>query len=179
MIRGLQQTINKKGEKMESKKLTTLVILISVFMTTQINAQTEYTIEVRALNSQIKVGEPLLLKITYNYQMQNISERTGEVRTQRRLSDLWLKITRKDETEESKYEIWPVTLHDDSGEGLKYSGWTTIFWGELERIFIFNEPSNYNCRIAPSNDKVNSNTIEINVLPASDQEKKAMYLLKD
>jgi hypothetical protein len=164
---------------MKTKIIMTLSIFIFNLASMKLYAQDNYTIEIQALNSQIKISEPLLLNITYKYQNPKVSMDNEEIVKQLKLKDLYLKVTRKDETEETKYEIWPVTLFDTSGKGIEYSGWTMILWGELDRIFIFNEPGSFNCRVAPANDKVNSNTIEINVLPPTNQEKKAISIIKD
>jgi hypothetical protein len=163
-------------------KLEILLILLFILLnSTAINlyAQNDYTIEIHALDPNVKVCEPLLINIIYKYQNPKTSMDNGEIVKQSKHKDLWLKVTRRGETEVTKYEIWPVTLFDISGKGIEYSGWTMILWGELKKIFIFNEPGSYNCRIAPANDKVNSNTIEINILPPTEQEKQAIKIIKN
>jgi hypothetical protein len=143
----------------------------------------ELKIEIKAFSSEIKVGEPLILEIHVTCKTPNINSKTGEIITSGGISAPYLFVSKKGQKEEIKYESKytilnkPLPVFDKGKKGLEYTGSFIAFYDQNKKGLLFNEPGVYSCRLESIRDKIESNTIEINVKPASKQEQKALSIL--
>ena len=166
----------------QKKKL--FLIVLFLFFSTYLKASetNEPKLEIKAYSSQIKVGEPLILEIRVIHNKPNISSETGEIITSSGISSPHLIITKKGKEEEIKYEYdsilnKPLPVFDKENKGLEYAGTFIAFYDQNKKGLLFNEPGEYSCRLESTRDKLESNTIEINVKSAPKQDKKALSIL--
>jgi hypothetical protein len=155
------------------------VVLLLFFLCSFVFASetNERKLEIKAYSSEIKVGEPLILEIHTISNTPNINPKTGEIVISGKMDTQYLIVTQKGQKEEMKYEISQVTLVDNSGKGLEYSGSLIAFYDQNIKSLLFKEPGVYSCRLEDRAKTVSSNVLEINVKSASKLEKKALSIL--
>ncbi len=166
------------------QKYKLFIIILLLFFNVNVHAKdtNEPKLEIKAYSSDIKIGEPLILEIQVKYEKPNISSETGEIITSRRISSPYLIITKKGQKEEIKYEYdsilnKPLPLIEKGSKGLEYTGSFIAFYDQNKKSLLLTEPGEYSCRLESTRNKMESNTIEINVKPASKQEQKALSIL--
>jgi hypothetical protein len=160
--------------------LTVLLLIFSVSVFAK--EKNELKIEIKAYSSEIKVGEPLVLKILVTCSTPNINPKTGKTTTSGGISEPYLIITKKGQKEEIKYEYDPILhkplpIFGTDKEGLEFTGSLIVFYDQIKKVLLFNESGIYSCRLESTRDKIVSNTIEINVKHAGKQEEKAISIL--
>ncbi len=161
--------------------LSVLFLFLSVYVLA--SEANKPKVEIKAYSSEIKIGEPLILEIRAISKTPNINPETKEIITSGGISSPYLIINKKGQKEEIKYEYQLNTIHkpfpifEKGNKGLEYTGTFIAFYNQNKKELLFNEPGDYSCRFESTIDKLESNTVEITVKPAGNQEEKTMSIL--
>jgi len=157
------------------KKILTAIVFIVLVSDAIASAETR-TVEIETTSSSIKIGEPLLMNICCHHQKPQISDITGKRKLSIRIERLYLRA--KAGKKETEYILMPIRLADYEEQGLTYSGTIQVFYDDTEGL-VFKEPGTYCIYVATGSENAISNTLVINVLPASDLEEKALSILSE
>lgn len=153
-----------------------LVLLLGFY------ANATETDEIKALSTEIKIGEPLILKIKLTCKTPQIDSKTGEIVNEGGIKP-YLILNRKGQKEEiiykTEYDIIdkPLPIYDKQKKGLEYTASLFVFYDFMKEELFFKEPNEYTCRLESRVDKLKSNTIKINIKSAGKLEEKAMSIL--
>lgn len=162
------------------QKNNLFIVILLLFFNVCVHAKdtNESKLEIKAYSFEIKIGEPLILEIRVIYYTPNINPKSGNILTSGKIDTLDILVTKKGQ-EELKHEVLPVSLSNNSSNGLEYTGSSIVFYDHNTDSLLFKETGVYTCRLESAMDKLESNTIEINVKPASEQEQKALSILNE
>ncbi|MBW1921226.1 MAG: hypothetical protein JRI81_13530 [Deltaproteobacteria bacterium] len=132
-------------------------------------------IEISTQQTSIRVGEPLVIKLTYRWQKPLVRLGTNKV-----LSKIehhaYLNIRGKDEGSSiSGYPIFPAELELEGMEGLEYEGHFIVFYDHDKNKIMFAHAGTYTIRVEGWTKS--SNALNIEVKPPSTSEKRALDLL--
>jgi hypothetical protein len=161
-------------------KKVTLTILVLTMLLPNISLSTEYyTMKIYGLQKQLKVGEPLLINLIYNYKKPKTSPTTGDIKRYLMMQGLHLQVRSGTEEIEQTYKIMTTKLTLQGTQGLEYKGLINIFYDFSRSKLIFEQSGPYYIRVMNAQKTLSSNSLEVLVLPASYSEKKALSILSD
>jgi len=162
-----------------NNKVTIMILILTMLLTNMSFSTEPYTMKIDGLQKQLKVGEPLLIKLIYHYQEPKISTTTGDIKRSLRMQGLHLQVRSGTEETEKTYKIMPTKLTLQGTQGLEYKGLVNIFYDFSRRKLIFDQLGTYYVRVLNAQKALSSNSLEVLVLPASYSEKKAFSILSD
>jgi hypothetical protein len=161
--------------------LFTILLCLLVSAYSSASETDNYTLKIKATSSEIKVGEPLILEVSLSSLKPAIDPKTGEIPVQGEIPAPNLFVTKKGQKEQIRQDLTlagkPLTIFDDQKKGLEYKGSVVVFYNEAKKGLLFNEPGTYICHIVNQIDKIESNSLEINVKPASNSVEMALSIL--
>jgi len=135
-------------------------------------------IEISTKQKHIKVGEPLIIKLTYRFEQPQFSPRVDKVFTAIGPNAI-VQIKKNDEEILSPgHHLGPDDLYLQDTEGLKYTGDFLFFYDFFKKKLVFDKPGIYTITVRRTRTKI-SNSLSITVEPAKDLHKRALSLLSD
>ena len=157
----------------------TFVMLCLIFDSV-ISASLDYhtQIEISSKNKNIRIGEPLIIKVTYKFEKPQYSNRADTFYTS--IGPHATVQIKKDDEEilTQGYHLGPGVLYLQDTEGLEYSGDFLLFYNLLKNNLIFNTPAVYTITVRRTRTTI-SNTLNITVEPATDVNRQALSLLSE
>ncbi len=160
---------------MKIKTIITMILLLagSLCMGDEILPK----IEIISQAQEIRVGEPLILKLVYRFQQPIISPDTGKVRENFKHS-AYLNIEHKDKKFSTRrVPLFPIDLKIKNGQGLEYDRWFVCFYHYGEGRLLFPVPGKYS--VTANGWTKRSKPLHIEVKEPSELEKLALLLLSD
>jgi hypothetical protein len=158
----------------KKNKIELIIILSVQFFLGASLATGPSAMEISASRTHIKVGEPLLISLTYSYQEPRISEVTKKISTLVWLRNFRLRVQDvNDNASQKTFGLMPIRLTLQGTEGLEYKGTFNVFYDDSVGL-VFEQPGTYNVQILSPSGKLSSNSIEIVVEPPSEAEEKAL-----
>lgn len=136
---------------MKSRNNKIEIAIIAAYLTLSLTA-CAYTADKRSLprvelsteKNFIKVGEPVIIKLTYRYKEPQISPRSNEVLDTIQHGAV-VQIKNIDGTiKVPMYPIYPSYLYRQDSQGLSYSGYFVLFYDLLDKKnLLFEKPGTY------------------------------------
>ena len=163
------------------KLIVKVAIAYTVFyliLCSVVNADNPKEIKIIAEQENIKVGEPLIIKVTYKFEQPQFSNRAENFFTS--IGPHATVQIKKDDEEilTQGHHLGPGDLYLKDTEGLKYSGDFMFFYDFFNNKLIFDTPGVYTITVRRTRTTI-SNTLNITVEPATDVNKRALSLLSD
>lgn len=150
--------------------------LVFVWTSCALYASSPVGIEVRVVGSEMKVGEPLIMEVTYRYSEPVISEETGQPHREIfHWAYLW--VAGPNETNDGTRDQLqsPLTLRLQDEQGLEYAERFVLFHDFERGGAMFDEPGRYKIQVHGWTKR--SNVLEIEVEAASELEERALSFL--
>jgi len=136
-------------------------------------------IEISSKYKQINVGQPLILRLTYRFELPQFSTRADELLTSMSPgATVQVKKNDKEIFDPGYYYLAPYDLYLQDKEGLTYSGDFILFYDSSKKKLIFDTPGIFTIVVRITREII-SKPLEITVKLASQSEKKVLSLLSD
>jgi hypothetical protein len=165
---------------MENLKRRNIIMLtltfFAVFEISEISAAENIRIAIG--NSKIKVGEPLVLYVTYNFEKPLIHSKSGKVRPSLRYDNLLLKLEGKTNETSKLIYVPEIYFFLEDTQGLIYKGEVFIWYNPKELNLAFDSEGSYLISLL-ANEKLESNVLSIDVIAPLAEEKKAVSMLSN
>ncbi len=158
------------------KTRVALVAICTILQCAVAGADYPKEIGLSSKQKQMKVGEPLILRLTYRFEKPQVSGETQEIYSSMG-PESSLRITANGEEILEPTLVRP-DLYPQDTKGMTYSGNFIIFYDSFKRRLIFETPGLYTITIR-STTTTKSNPLDIQVLPASQSQKELLSLLSD
>ena len=126
----------------------------------------------------IKVGEGLILNVTYNFEEPKILPSSGDTIPSIVLDNLFLKVENKADGSSELVYIPKVCVFLEDTQGLIYKGETIIWYNLQNRSLVFDSEGSFSVRLLV-NEKLKSNILSIEVITPETKEKEALSLLSN
>lgn len=159
----------------QNKLKLILAIFILFGVLGAVNA-TEITITTK--NNAIKIGEPLILDVTYTFSTPQADSSSGEIAPSIVYENLLLQVENMAKDEEKMIYIPKISIFQNDSQGLIYSGEVFIWYNTKESSIAFNSVDSYYITLLASQ-KLMSNTLSLMVIAASVEEQQVLTELSD
>lgn len=157
-----------------NNRLKMVLILTVTFFSGMSLARGPFTMEISALQTRIKVGEPLIVDLDHYYQQPQIYEWMEKIKTSISIRDFRLEVLDvNDKAPPRTFGLMPIKLTLQGTEGLKYKGTFDVFFVDTVGL-VFDQPGTHNVCILTPSGKLSSNSLVIVVEPPSEAEEKAL-----
>jgi len=163
----------KSSKKMKKQTLTLIIVYMIICSIGRADYPQE--IEIDCKDNQIKVGEPLVLKLTHKYEKPQISEDDHKICPLMSYESS-IQIT-KDDEEVFEKEIIRGDLYLQDTKGINYSSNIIVFYDLFKNKLVFDSPGKYTIIVRATNKIMTK--MDIQVQSASQSEKKAISFLSD
>jgi hypothetical protein len=160
-------------------RITRVVAFICLILCSVGNARTLSSVEITTQNTSIRVGEPLIVKLTYKFEQPLILAETNKVSGNAAYSAFFQVNDGSVEGGHSTdfYPLHGSTLLVQDIQGLEYSGSFVMFYDHAKKKLLFDKPGTYTLTIV--GDTKASNNLSITVASASYLEEEALSLFTD
>jgi len=161
-----------------SKKLQLVIAVMSLVLGTTVTSQAKPSqIEISSKDTLLQVGDPLTLRLVYKYEKPLIKPATGEI-AKSLLHHAHLKVEDPEgRFPMNRFPIFPMNLTSKNNLGLEYEGQFAFLYHPGEKRVLFPVPGTYTVTVRGYT--MISNPLSITVKPASDLQKRALFLLSD
>ncbi|MHC4745649.1 MAG: hypothetical protein ACYS8Z_27355, partial [Planctomycetota bacterium] len=163
---------------MKTPKHHLIVICVALALTQGVAAHGEElgAITISTKKTEISLGEPLMLNVTYRCLEPVISPRTN--RAQNSIEQHgYVKVTSSETGGESRaFPLFPSTVKLHGKEGIEYGGRFVLFYDFGARRLLFDKPGAYTIKVTAWGK--DSNPLRIKVEAASDLEQSGLSLLQ-
>jgi len=157
-----------------------ILILLCILLNNVVSSVIPSNIEISTERSSIKVGEPLIMKLTYKFDKPQISPRTNEVLNNISLDirDAFFHVKGGDVDRLPRYPLFLPDLKLQGTQGLEYSGHFVVLYDLWKKKLMFDKPGTYTISVLASPQHI-SNELAIVVEASSSLQNKALSLLSD
>ncbi len=135
-------------------------------------------ITITAKNNTIKIGEPLILDVTYTFSTPQLNSSSGEIATSIVYENLLLQVENMAKDEEKMIYIPKISIFQNDSQGLIYSGEVFIWYNTKESSIAFDSVGLYLITLL-ADQKLMSNALSLMVIAASVEEQQALSELSD
>lgn len=165
------------------KKLTgniTIAFALSYLVLCSIvSADYPAEVEISTKHQHIKVGEPLIVEVTYRFEKPQVSKTNEFYQKMGSRSSIQIKRDEAGILTQHYYDsVGPGTLYLQDTKGLVYACDSLLFYNPFENRLIFDKPGIYVVTVRRTREII-SNTLHITVEPANDLNKRVLSLLSD
>lgn len=162
-----------------SGKITITFALSYLILCSIVSADYPTTVQISTKHQHIKVGEPLIVKVTYRFEKPQVSKTNEFYQKMGSRSSIQIKRDEAGILTPHYYDsVGPDTLYLQDTQGLKYACDFLLFYNFYEERLIFDKPGIYIVTVRRTRKKV-SNPLHITVEPANDLYKRVLSLLSD